>query len=79
MGLSINNFGSGHFSGRKLAGTGPNWSKNEKNGQKCARNGQKWGFLTCNLLQMVGPDGGHIFEKKNGPAPFGGRSGQDFF
>ena len=34
---------SGHFSGRKLAGTGPYWSKNEKNGQKWAGNGPKTG------------------------------------
>ena len=77
--LSIKNFGSGHFTGRKLAGTGPNWSKNEKNDLKWARNGQKWAFLTCNLLQMVGPDGGHIFEKKKLAPPFLGPGPGPFF
>ena len=70
--LSINNFGSGHFTGRKLAGTGPDWSQNGQKRLKIVTNGQKWAFLTCNLLQMVGPDGGHIFEKKIWPRPFWG-------
>ena len=70
---------SGHFSGRKLAGTGPDWSQNAQKRTKMVTNGQKWAFLTCNLLQMVGPDGGHIFEKKIGPALFLGAGAGPFF
>jgi len=70
--LSIKNFGSGHFTGRKLAGTGPNWSQNGQKRTKMITNDQKWAYLTCNLLQMVGPDGGIFLKNKNWPCPFWG-------
>ena len=55
---------AGHFSGRKLAGTGPNWSKNEKNGQKWAGNGPKTGRDGHFSLQTGGKHERAYFKKE---------------
>ena len=46
------------------------------------RNGQKWAYFTCNLLQMLDPTGEHVLKKKIfGPTLFGGlaRANKVFF
>ena len=52
---------SGHFSGRKLAGSGRDWSKNGEYDQKRPRNGPKWVEMGNIDSKLIGTLKGHVF------------------